>query len=123
VNKLALKGLKLGFKVVGIQCVVVIIIALLGALIKDVESMLSIMVGGSAAIIPNVIFVLFVFSTAGASQMQTTMARFFRGATLKLVLSSVLLALAMKSGFLILFLFVGFIAAIFAHIFTPVSIT
>lgn len=122
-NKLALKGLKVGFKLITIQISVVCIAAFIGLVFKNVESMQSILVGGFSVILPNSLFAILLFSTAGASQLNITMRRFFRGAALKLVLSSILFALAMKSGFLIPFLFIGFVVAILAHVFTPVSIT
>ncbi len=122
-NKLAAKGLKTAFKIVAIQSLVVVIAALLGWIFLDVKSTESLLLGGLAAVVPNAIFVLFTFSRAGASQLQTIMRRFYRGATLKLILSGVFLALAMKAGMIIPWLFIGFIIAIFAHIFAPVSIT
>lgn len=121
-NRLALNGLKKAFKLIAIQTSFVVVVAIIGLMIKDVDSFTSILVGGTAVILPNCIFAMLLFSTAGASQLKTTMERFFRGAALKFVLSSILLAVALKSGFLIPFVFIGFTVAILSHILTPVSI-
>ncbi|NTS76242.1 ATP synthase subunit I [Catenovulum sp. SM1970] len=123
-NKLAMKGLKTALKIVTMQLAITVFVALLGWIFKDIKTFQSLLVGGLAAVVPNALLAFFLFSTSGASKVQTVVKRFYRGTTIKLFLSSSFLAIAMKSEvFLIPWLFVGFVIALMAHILTPVSIT
>ena len=74
---------------------------------------LSILAGGLAYCLPNLIFVWRVFRYAGAQQMNQFMAAFFAGEMIKLFLSGILFLLVVKYlPVSLLSVLVGFAAAI-----------
>lgn len=113
--------MKQAFKVILVQVCAVAMASLIAVIFKDVGTALAVLVGGMAVVVPNAIFATFVFSTSGASRAQQTVSRFYRGASIKLILSGAAIAFALKSGLAVAFIFTGFIVAVMSHIFAPVS--
>ena len=121
-NKLALAGFLTACKIIGFQFFITALVSLTVLFIQNQQAAVSTLVGGSCAILPNFILASFLFSSAGATQLQTTMRRFYRGSTLKLVITSLVLAIILKSQlFLVGFVFFGFAIALVAHVIAPNS--
>ncbi|MCU4676231.1 ATP synthase subunit I [Catenovulum sp. 2E275] len=121
-NKLALAGFLTACKIIGFQFLVVALISLVILFIQNKDAAVSTLVGGCCGVLPNFILAGFLFSTAGATQLKTTMRRFYRGSTLKLVITSLVLAIILKSQlFLVGFVFFGFAVALVAHVLAPNS--
>nr|WP_272942538.1 ATP synthase subunit I [Catenovulum agarivorans] len=120
-NKLALAGLVTASKIIGFQFFLVACVSLLILIIQNQNAALSSFVGGSCGILPNIVLAMFLFSSAGASQLKTTMSRFYRGCSIKLILTSIVLAVILKSQlFLVGFVFFGFALALVAHVLAPI---
>ncbi|GEM_PF-2618495 len=121
-NKLALAGLITACKIIGFQFFIVAIVSLLVLVIQNRDAALSLFVGGCCGILPNIVLAMFLFSSAGATQLKTTMSRFYRGCSIKLILTSIVLAIILKSQlFLVGFVFFGFALALVAHVLAPNS--
>ncbi|KMT65987.1 ATP synthase subunit I [Catenovulum maritimum] len=123
-NKLALNGFLTACKIITFQFFAVLVLSGLVLVVTDFLSAQSLFVGGVIAILPNFILAVFLFSSSGATQLKQTMSRFYRGVSVKLVLTSIVLAIALKSqAFDVAFLFSGFAVGLVAHIFSPNSFT
>ncbi|WP_017444082.1 ATP synthase subunit I [Gayadomonas joobiniege] len=121
-NKLALKGFSTAIKIISFQALLSLLFVIICGLVWNKQVAVSLLVGSGCAILPNFILACFLFSSAGATQLKTTMNRFYRGATVKLVLTSVILAIILKSQmFLPAFVFSGFLIALIAHVLAPNS--
>ncbi|MER2494243.1 ATP synthase subunit I [Catenovulum sediminis] len=121
-NKLALAGLITACKIIGFQFLAVVVASLAVLLIQNQNSALSLFIGGCCGILPNIVLAMFLFSSAGATQLKTTMSRFYRGCSIKLILTSIVLAVILKSQlFLVGFVFSGFALALVAHVLAPNS--
>lgn len=121
-NKLALFGLATACKIIFFQFAVMLVISLIILLVLPFSSAISFFVGGLIAIMSNTILAMFLFSYSGATQLRQIMSRFYRGVSVKMVLTSVLLATALKSQqFEVGFLFAGFTIALVAHLLSPNS--
>lgn len=121
-NKLAIKGFSTALKIISFQILFSLLVVLICSLVWHKHGAYSLMMGSVCAILPNFILACFLFSSAGATQLKTTMNRFYRGATVKLVLTSVVLAIILKSQmFLPAFVFSGFAIALVAHVLAPNS--
>jgi ATP synthase protein I len=71
-------------------------IAVIACLLCGIISGYSVLAGGLAYGIPNLLFVWRVFRYAGAQQMTQFMAAFFFGEMIKLILSGILFLLVVK---------------------------
>jgi len=88
-------------------------IAVIACLLCGIISGYSVLAGGLAYGIPNLLFVWRVFRYAGAQQMTQFMAAFFFGEMIKLILSGILFLLVVKYlPVSLLSVLVGFIGAI-----------
>lgn len=84
------------YKLVLWQLIGVAILAAAGLLIKGTTSGFSILMGGIAYGLPNLIFVWRVFRYSRAHEMVKFMAAFFFGEMLKLFISAILFLLIVK---------------------------
>jgi ATP synthase protein I len=101
------------YRIVKLQLAGVIVLALIALILHGVTSGFSVLMGGLAYVLPNLIFVWRVFRYAGASQMTMFMAAFFMGEMIKLVLAAVLFLIIVKTlPVSLLSELVGFIGAI-----------
>ncbi len=103
------------YRIVFLQIGAVIALACVALLISGLTSGLSVLLGGLAYCLPNLLFVWRVFRYAGAQQMTQFIVAFFAGEAIKLVLSAILflfivkyLAVSLSS------MLVGFMGAIVA---------
>jgi len=101
------------YRIVFLQLTGVVMFALLALIINGTTSGFSVLMGGLAYALANLLFVWRVFRYAGASQMTEFMAAFFLGEMLKLVLSAFLFLMIVKYlPVSLLSVLVGYIAAI-----------
>ena len=114
-NSLTTRIQRRAFSIVWWQAICVCIVASIGFISShfDTRVGLSILVGGFAYCIPNLLFVWRVFRYSGAHQMNQFAAAFMAGEALKLVLSAFLFLLAVKYlPVSLLSVLIGFISAI-----------
>lgn len=112
---LALKRLvqSQAYRIVFLQLAGVIVLACLALILRDTRSSLSVLLGGLAYVIPNLIFVWRVFRFTGAKQMTLFIAAFFLGEAIKLVLSAILFLMIVKYlPVSLLSVLIGYIGAI-----------
>jgi len=101
------------YRIVIFQLMGVMMLAFLALILRGTVSGFSVLAGGLAYVIPNLIFVWRVFRYARASEMTLFMAAFFIGEMLKLVLAAVLFLMIVKTlPVSLLSVLVGFAAAI-----------
>lgn len=101
------------YRIIKFQMAGVIVLTLLALLIQGTTSSYSVLFGGLAYVLPNLIFVWRVFKYASPSQMNQFMAAFFIGEMLKLVLAAILFLMIVKTlPVSLLSVLVGFIGAI-----------
>ena len=101
------------YQIVLWQLAGVVILALVVLLIRGLSSSLSVLAGGMAYGLPNLIFVWRVFRFAGARQMTQFIAAFFAGEMIKLFLSGILFLVIVKYlPVSLLSVLIGFIGAI-----------
>lgn len=95
------------------QLVGVVVLAILALLIRGPISCFSLLAGGLAYVVPNLLFVWRVFRYVGARQMMQFMTAFFIGEMMKLALSAILFLVIVKYlPVSLLSTLVGFIGAI-----------
>lgn len=95
------------------QAACALILAFLALIVSGTIAGLSVLLGGLAYCLPNLIFVWRVFRYAGAQQMVAFMAAFFIGEMLKLILSGFLFLLIVKYlPHSLLSVLIGYIGAI-----------
>lgn len=101
------------YRIVKFQLAGVIALALLAFILRGLTSGFSVLLGGLAYVLPNLIFVWRVFRFAKASEMTQFMAAFFIGEMIKLVLAAFLFLMIVKTlPVSLLSELVGFIGAI-----------
>ncbi len=101
------------YRIVFLQLAGVVVLASLALIIRGITSGFSVLLGGLAYVIPNLIFVWRVFRFVGAQQMTLFAAAFFAGEALKLFLSAILFLVIVKYlPVSLLSELVGFIGAI-----------
>lgn len=98
VDKLAKKSLKAGLKLVGLQLLIVLLLALILTVFFSVKSGYSGLAGGITFLLPNFIFVLMAFAHAGASKSKLVVREFFAGEAIKLFLTVILFTMFLKYG-------------------------
>jgi ATP synthase protein I len=84
------------YRIVLLQLAGVVILAFLALLMRGLTSGLSVLLGGLAYGLPNLVFVWRVFRYVGASQTTQFVAAFFIGEMLKLAFSAVLFIVIVK---------------------------
>jgi len=101
------------YHIVFLQLAGVVVLACLALILRDERSSLSVLLGGLAYVIPNLVFVWRVFRFVGAQQMTLFVAAFFFGEAMKLVLSAILFLIIVKNlPVSLLSVLVGYIGAI-----------
>lgn len=114
-SKLALPGIKFAKKMLALQSLVVIFCTLV-ALFFGVTSALSALLGGLAAILPNIVFAVFAFRFAGATQNQLVYKSFKTGSKLKLILTTVIFILIYRwPDVQVIPLFITFVISMLGH--------
>ena len=91
-SRLALPGIKFAKKTLVLQSLVVTFCTLV-ALFFGITTALSALLGGLAAILPNIVFAIFAFRFVGATQNQLVYRSFKTGSKLKLILTIVIFIL------------------------------
>jgi ATP synthase protein I len=100
------------YRLVYLQLLAVLSISALFWLFSGQKIGCSVLTGGMAYGVPNLLFVWHVFRYAGAKQMTQFMTAFFYGEMLKLILSGLLFLLVVKYlPTSLLFVLIGLIAA------------
>lgn len=79
-----------------LQLAGVAVLAIMAGLLSGLNSGFSVLAGGLAYCVPNLVFVWRVFRYVGAQQMSQFMAAFFFGEAIKLVLSAFLFLMIVK---------------------------
>jgi len=101
------------YRIVFWQLVGVCILTIIALIFAGFVNAYSVLAGGLAYGIPNLLFVWGVFRYAGAQQMTQFAAAFFAGEAFKLILSGILVLLIVKTlAVSLLFLLIGFAGAI-----------
>jgi len=101
------------YRIVMLQLAGVAVLALLALILYGMTSGFSVLMGGLAYGLPNLVFVWRVFRYAGASQMNQFMAAFFIGEMAKLALSAILFLIIVKYlPVSLLSVLIGFIGSI-----------
>lgn len=112
-KKLSQRIQKEAYGLVVWQLVGVFILAAIAFLLSGMMSGISVIAGGMAYGLPNLIFVWRVFRFAGAKQMSQFVTAFFMGEAIKLALSAILFLVIVKYlPVSLLSTLVGFIGAI-----------
>lgn len=110
-NRLQRQSLQL----LSLQLAGVLGLSLLMMLIKSMQAGLSVMAGGVAYCLPQLIFALSIFQYTGARQTTQFVAAFFIGELLKLMLSAISFLLIVKYlPVSLLSVAIGFVGAIIA---------
>lgn len=101
------------YRIVIWQLAGVFLLAVLALIFTDATHGLSVLAGGLAYGLPNLLFVWRVFRYAGAQEMHRFMAAFFAGEAFKLILSAILFLVIVKYlPVSLLSTLVGFVGAI-----------
>lgn len=101
------------YQIVWWQLVGVIVLAGMAFILGGSQSSLSVLLGGMAYGLPNLVFVWRVFRYSGAHQMTQFFAAFCFGEMIKLILSAILFLLIVKYlPVSLLSVLVGFVGAI-----------
>lgn len=101
------------YQLVLLQLAGVVVLSLLALMLRGTLSCFSVLAGGMAYGLPNLVFVWRVFRFAGAQQMAKFLTAFFFGEAIKLVLSAILFLLIVKYlPVSLLSVLIGFIGAI-----------
>ena len=91
-SRLATPGIKFAKKILVMQSLVVIFCTLVASFFGFTAA-LSALLGGLAAILPNIVFAVFAFRFVGASKNQLVYNSFKTGSKLKLILTIVIFIL------------------------------
>lgn len=101
------------YRIVVWQLAGVAILAMLALIVSGVTNGLSVLAGGLAYGLPNLVFVWRVFRFVGAQEMTQFLTAFFAGEALKLILSAILFLFIVKYlPVSLLSTLVGFVGAI-----------
>jgi ATP synthase protein I len=101
------------YRIVFLQLAGVIVLASLALILNGTQSGLSVLLGGLAYVVSNLLFVWGVFRFVGAQQMNLFVAAFFLGEAVKLVLSAILFLVIVKYlPVSLLSVLIGYIGAI-----------
>ena len=92
-HKLAAKSQQIAYRVLALQVMITVVIALM-FLLDDRTALVSSMVGGLISIIPNTIFVLMTHRHGGAQSAKKIINAYYLGETVKLLSTAALFALA-----------------------------
>jgi ATP synthase protein I len=95
-NDIAKPGRKFAFKQIAFSLLVVILCTITTYFYFGILSAKSILIGGLVVIIPNVYFALKAFRYAGARSSEKVLESFYDGEKMKILLTAILTALALK---------------------------
>jgi len=119
-NNMIIKYKTMGWRLVTVQSVGVLLIAIIIAAVNGWPMGLSLLLGGLAVILPNAAFMLWLFAHIRPSQSQRMLQAFYLGELAKLILMALLLItvfhwLATKPALAL----VGFMSGIGLYWMTP----
>ncbi|CAM3093420.1 ATP synthase subunit I [Pseudoalteromonas distincta] len=108
-------------KLICLQGVVALVVAIIIFFSSGVNAAFSSLAGGAVAVLPHFVFALYAFRYMGASRANQAYASLKRGNGLKFMLTIVLFALVLKHFPVILLPFFStYILALFTGLFAPV---
>ncbi|MGB0893841.1 MAG: ATP synthase subunit I [Parashewanella sp.] len=113
---IARRGRGAAYKLVLLQALVAVIIAIVFFTAWDVQMSLAALAGGLIAVLPNFVFVTLAFSHSGASQADKVLKSFYWGEAIKMLLTIALFSLVFsqfKFGFMPVFL--GYVLTLMVH--------
>ncbi len=121
-QSLVKQGYQQAKKLLFIQMMIIIVIASFG-LFEGFKIAMALLSGGIAVFLGNIYFVYKSFSKSGAQQIDQVMSAFYFGATVKMVLSAIILV----AGFVFLpgfetYVLVGYVVALLSQWLTPVIV-
>jgi len=121
-QSLVKRGYQQAKKLLFIQMMIIILIASFG-LFKEFKVTMALLSGGVAVFLANVYFVYKSFSKSGAQQTKKVVSAFYFGATVKMILSAIILVV----GFVFLpgleiYVLVGYVVALISQWLTPAII-
>jgi len=120
VNKLALRGRSMAYRLIGLQTLAVLAVSFIFFLANGTKDGYSALLGGVISILPNFVFATLAFRNAGASAAKEVISDFFKGEALKLVLVIVLFWVVFNTlDVLYMPLFVTYALAIVLHWLSP----
>lgn len=112
---------KSAYKLAVCQLAVAGVIALAFFLAADAVAAKSAFKGGLVAVIPNFVFAFFAFRYSAAENANLVLASFFRGQSLKLILTAVLFGVVLTQQQLVAEMFLtGFLLTLLAQWLAPV---
>lgn len=119
-NRLARPHRTAALKLVGSQALFVLIIGLIIYLGWDFDKARSAVIGGTVAVLPNLVFALYAFRFAGAQVAKMVTTSFYRGQSLKLLTTFVLFIIAFRFlNVVIEPMLITFIITLMTHWFAP----
>jgi len=108
---------RVALKLVFWQLIATLVLAFVIAIVQDLNKGLSLLCGGSAYLVPNIVFAWRLFSKSGRL-LDSFLSKFMMGEFFKLVVSAVLFVLMVKYLPLnVIYVMLGYIFAIFSFIF------
>jgi ATP synthase protein I len=119
-NRLVRPHRTAALKLVGSQALFVVMIGLIIYLGWDFDKARSAVIGGTVAVLPNLVFALYAFRFAGAQVAKMVTTSFYRGQSLKLLTTFVLFIIAFKFlNVVIEPMMITFIITLMTHWFAP----
>jgi len=95
-NNIAKPGRKFAFKQIALSLLIVILCTIIIYFYSGLLSAKSLLIGGLVVIIPNIYFALKAFRYAGARSSKKVLESFYGGEKMKILLTAILTALALK---------------------------
>lgn len=89
-------GRNFAFKQIFLSFIIVVLSSIFSLIIWNDKISFSVFIGGTVAIIPQVVFAFKAFKYSGATASKKVVESFFSGVKIKMVLTAVLFALAFK---------------------------
>jgi ATP synthase protein I len=119
-NRLVRPHRTAALKLVGSQALFVVMIGLIIYLGWDFDKARSAVIGGTVAVLPNLVFALYAFRFAGAQVAKMVTTSFYRGQSLKLLTTFVLFIIAFRFlNVVIEPMMITFIITLMTHWFAP----
>ncbi|WP_404341664.1 ATP synthase subunit I [Pseudoalteromonas mariniglutinosa] len=120
-NKLASPYRLAALKLICLQGIVALLVAVMIFIGWGVDVGLSALAGGAVAVLPNFVFAVYAFRFVGASKANQVYASLKRGNGLKFLLTIVMFALMLKLYPVILLpFFCAYVLVLFTGLFSPV---
>ena len=119
----ATRSVRMIYQLVGLQTMIVVVVAALGWWIKGVIEGLSVLLGGSAYLLPNLYFGHHLFAITSSQVVKRLVINFYLGELIKLTLSVGLVIVIILYVPISIMLFVmGFVGAQFGFWLAPLVI-